>query len=355
MGKLLHLPVAFMVVTSNSMQPALRPGDLVIGVSARVLHPRPGDIVVWCLPKALSTACIVHRLLRVSGSYAITKGDANPRPDPPIPLTRLRYRVALRVPVYAWVPLFIAAAAAYVVSSFRGLEWGRIPTGLVALTLLLSYLIFDAVVIGLSYVDPSPPIIARPNMTLEDVGFDPSSRIVTIHYSLGGYRIVVAYCVTSNYTALKARIVPGDTLAVKLPGQLLERLWSGRRVDPAVLPKPPARVLQILKLTCVLRLSGGVLVSDVGASFYWSEPRVRAVDGGVVVENDNPVPVKVRVTIIKAGVGAGVAAACSHVIPAASTWSCRPSGLAPGTYRFVVSYRFLGVNRSQVVEVHVKG
>jgi signal peptidase I len=71
-------PVA---ITSGSMQPTIRPGDVVVAAP----HPRaplePGDVIVFA--DARLGGLVTHRIIDVAddGSYT-TRGDANRSPDP---------------------------------------------------------------------------------------------------------------------------------------------------------------------------------------------------------------------------------------------------------------------------------
>lgn len=81
-GGLLGRPLLMASVPTTSMVPALNPGDLIVVLPTwTVTHPGLGDIVVFKTPEDRSW--IVHRI--VDGNAAegfVTRGDANPVPDP---------------------------------------------------------------------------------------------------------------------------------------------------------------------------------------------------------------------------------------------------------------------------------
>ena len=95
------LGYSHLVVISGSMQPAVDVGDLL------VIHREdsydPGDIVTFEDGNSLVT----HRLLRVEGDHAITKGDANNTEDKPLPLSGLLGKTVLRVPKIGHAILYL--------------------------------------------------------------------------------------------------------------------------------------------------------------------------------------------------------------------------------------------------------
>ena len=72
------------VVTSNSMYPTLRKGDLLLVVKADPTKLRVGDIIVFKAP--WRDSYIVHRIIAIENSphgiVFYTKGDNNAVPDP---------------------------------------------------------------------------------------------------------------------------------------------------------------------------------------------------------------------------------------------------------------------------------
>lgn len=79
-----------MRVSGTSMLPALWPGDIL---TIHRHHPgqlRPGDLVL----AARNGGLAVHRLIAIHGPLVTTRGDALPRPDPPLPSDHLLGRVA---------------------------------------------------------------------------------------------------------------------------------------------------------------------------------------------------------------------------------------------------------------------
>lgn len=71
------------VVKTGSMRPGIQPGDLVVSVSSKIVHPGVGSIIV-AKPKVTGQElpAIAHRVIEINpdGTYK-TKGDYNPEPD----------------------------------------------------------------------------------------------------------------------------------------------------------------------------------------------------------------------------------------------------------------------------------
>jgi signal peptidase len=87
-----------LVVTSGSMAPGIRPGDLVLIDPAPQARPRTGDVVTYRRPGA---SPVTHRVVGrdAAGDYR-TKGDANVQADPqPVPPERVLGRVRVLVPL----------------------------------------------------------------------------------------------------------------------------------------------------------------------------------------------------------------------------------------------------------------
>jgi len=113
LGKALQLPIAIVIVNGHSMEPTLKPLDILVVIDPALKEPKPGDIVVWCVD-SLRLHCTVHRLIKINDTIIVTKGDnnkTNPAPDPPLPADALAYVVAARIPRQI-VALAAAASAA---------------------------------------------------------------------------------------------------------------------------------------------------------------------------------------------------------------------------------------------------
>lgn len=70
--------IFFSVVISDSMNPTLKKGDLILMQNIMV-KPKMGDIITLKVTDELS---ITHRIISISGNEIRLKGDANPSEDP---------------------------------------------------------------------------------------------------------------------------------------------------------------------------------------------------------------------------------------------------------------------------------
>jgi signal peptidase len=100
------LPFQARYVRSGSMTPTLPVGSLAFytPVAANELHR--GDVIVFHRPDAPTTdeSLVTHRIARVEhsarGTFFVTKGDANPQPDPwRVPADGSGWRLRASVPV----------------------------------------------------------------------------------------------------------------------------------------------------------------------------------------------------------------------------------------------------------------
>lgn len=81
MSYVLNTPFPMAAITSESMWPELKKGDLVLikGVKNKE-DVKIGDIIVYRNQKGFT----IHRVIQISNDFIITKGDANNISDPPV-------------------------------------------------------------------------------------------------------------------------------------------------------------------------------------------------------------------------------------------------------------------------------
>lgn len=87
-------------ITSSSMWPTLKRGDLVVVKGIDESAVSVGDIVVY---ESGTGTMVIHRVITVDGQTLVTQGDANGEPDEPIALAD----VAGVVPVLGGAPLHL--------------------------------------------------------------------------------------------------------------------------------------------------------------------------------------------------------------------------------------------------------
>jgi signal peptidase I len=83
-------PIA--VVTSSSMWPALKAGDVVFIEAVDRDKLEVGNILVWQKEGSYT----IHRLVRLEETTVVTKGDANFKEDDPVPYESVVGRAAVR-------------------------------------------------------------------------------------------------------------------------------------------------------------------------------------------------------------------------------------------------------------------
>ena len=76
----LKSPYPIAAVSSNSMQPILEKGDLILIKGVKKGDIKTGDIVVYKIDEGF----IIHRVIKLQDRVLITKGDANTYPDLPV-------------------------------------------------------------------------------------------------------------------------------------------------------------------------------------------------------------------------------------------------------------------------------
>ena len=74
----------FAIVTSGSMEPTFKKGDLVF-MQDVLVKPKTGDIIIFTDPQGITVGnrpvTVTHRITDIAGDIIRTKGDNNPAPD----------------------------------------------------------------------------------------------------------------------------------------------------------------------------------------------------------------------------------------------------------------------------------
>ncbi|QIM17929.1 signal peptidase I [Leucobacter coleopterorum] len=97
-----------LTVRTSSMEPALPPGTMVVVRPTQVSDIRPGMVLTYQLNSGKDTL-VTHRVTQkqflADGSPVfVTKGDANPQPDPaPVQEVQIRGTVWYAIPYVGWV------------------------------------------------------------------------------------------------------------------------------------------------------------------------------------------------------------------------------------------------------------
>ena len=96
------------VIASGSMRPSLEVGDIAVTVDTAPEKIVVGDIIQYW--REGYPVPIIHRVIEISSSSLVTKGDANNAADEPILLTRSVGKLVLTIPKLGWVSIYTKIA-----------------------------------------------------------------------------------------------------------------------------------------------------------------------------------------------------------------------------------------------------
>lgn len=279
LSRLGHLNVlGASLVVSDSMEPSIRRGDLVLYVNANYTV---GDVVVYCLTPS---HCVVHRvvdLLRldtVGGDrvMVVTKGDNADARDSPVGVEKVRGRAVLTVPRELWLPAVLAALAYSLYGLAKTPIVGASHVVSLAVGLLLALAVFATVPRPIAPEPVRPPLL-----NLAGVYLDRETCVVSVRYTG-----------ELSLTRVSARVGPAPAEVVSLSERevvlapdldlLREAFESGR----------PLRITVEAALNEV-----GRLVGEYDLLVGGRDPEVGAERGALVVRNPNCFPVAVNVSL----------------------------------------------------------
>lgn len=107
-------------ILSGSMDPSLEVGDMVVVREVPASSVRPGDVIQF----GSGGEAVVHRVVEVRQEggnwFFITKGDANPSPDPtPVSSVQLMGKVVMQIPKLGWLAIGMKEAMVRLLSLVR--------------------------------------------------------------------------------------------------------------------------------------------------------------------------------------------------------------------------------------------
>ena len=302
----LDAPVAAALVAGRSMEPTLSLGDLVILERVEDPHSlKPGTIVLWC-----HGGCVLHRLLEIHDGTVVTKGDANPYPDPPVPLSAVKYRLVLRVPWQAYtapIALYLAVLASRRLRaraqrpSRAAVEAGEAApltpekAGALALALYAASIVAAAAV--------APPA-AQPGDLLH--GLRPTVTLIKLLNDKG---VVEAFYRLSNVPAFNPEeghcTVSAGPVTARCAARLLS--YNGTYALLAVAPRDPAGFYTraylagatTLRIRVDVNIGVGVYHALLLKGLGWRHPRISYTPANcsLVLVNPNTVPAMTPVNI----------------------------------------------------------
>ncbi|MEM3753918.1 MAG: signal peptidase I [Candidatus Micrarchaeaceae archaeon] len=207
------LPFGVFFVVGKSMEPSLYAGDLavVLGKDYGV-----GDVVVWSYG---GFSCIIHRVVNVSSSYIITRGDSNPVDDPPVPVNAVKGKMIFHVPRVYWISFLLIVFGMYVFFNRKHfvLESFEKSSSTVFLTMVL---VMFSIMVFSPIMSPNVMNVKVPSLHLSSLIVDSSTGDVIVKYSLDGLWLEnVTGCMISSksctmFCSAESR---NDTIIVHVP------------------------------------------------------------------------------------------------------------------------------------------
>ncbi|MEM1721030.1 MAG: signal peptidase I [Ignisphaera sp.] len=266
------------VVISDSMEPTLRRGDMVLYARESFTL---GDIVVYCLTP---NHCIVHRVVdfmvldTVNGYrlLIITKGDNVDSLDPPIGIEKIIGKVVFVMAREIWIPLLIVAVA-YLVRDI-------LKTPILGYSYAVLFTIIFVAVLSVYSTIPRPinvEPVKPPLVRLAGVYFQSDSCTLSIRYINAIPMILTEIEVNST----KVDIVDFSSreIVVKPSEDLLRKAFEYR--EPLVIK------IEAL-LNRVGRLSGEYPILIGGL-----DPQISFVNGTLIARNFNCFPITINISI----------------------------------------------------------
>ena len=112
LSKWLETPYPMASITSGSMWPVLKEGDLILiqGIKNKE-DLKVGEVVVWSNPKGFT----IHRIVKLSEKTLTTRGDANFKDDAPVKYEDIigrAYQLAgkyVRIPYLGYISVISAS------------------------------------------------------------------------------------------------------------------------------------------------------------------------------------------------------------------------------------------------------
>lgn len=280
LARFIDFPVSMFMVAGRSMEPSLFVGDLIFSAKGNYSL---GDIVV--IGGVNRDSCVVHRVVKITEEYVITKGDANPSPDGPIGRDHVLYKVVYVIPRLLWIPPLLATLLLlgyrYLKGLLKGPEFGR-----TLVTLVLFFSILDIVYMGLTPVFHVHQSIElkRPSIQLKSISLSSDFSFFMAVYT----NIKMIKFIRVNWTTIIAagkEIVPesvsidGDSLIVKIPTEVYETLYANSSATSS------------FWVYCDIIIDKGNLYGYYPVTFSWKKLEVITTNDIVVVFNPNPVSI----------------------------------------------------------------
>jgi signal peptidase I len=281
LARFLPVPFALFTVVSGSMEPSIRPLDTGIAIATNY---NVGDVVVWC---TTPWYCVMHRVRNMTSSYIITRGDANPLQDPPIPKNLVRGKVVLVIQREFWLPIVIALIA-FVSYTYRK---QILPLFTPTIILPVGYILFTFFLLGFVATQTGLTInIPYISLSRSHIVDNSSICVVNIKYYEKDIELKnVTTVKIFNITATSQVKFTNDTISIVIPE------------DIAMLAANNGLTLN-LSIEANLR-RGAVLKGSYSIPLVMQDPKIYIANDTLIIENPNCYPMKFNITWIYANTG----------------------------------------------------
>jgi len=280
LARFLPLPFAVFTVATSSMEPSIRVLDIAItfGKSYGI-----GDVVVWC-----STAwyCVMHRVVNITGEFVVTKGDANPVPDPPIPRELVRGKVVLVIPRELWLPP-LALLIGFIIYSYRRALMSVLTPALIPLAMYVTVMaIAIALVAPQTGFSLEVPELHLSRTYVEDGGV---VCIAVVEYLAKGIEVEQTTDLRVFDRTVPPLHISGASIAFVVPEDIAMRVATkGLKLNVSV--------EAVLTRKGVLRGSYQITLSP-------PKPVVRVFNGSLIIENTSCYSLLFNITWVYAELG----------------------------------------------------
>jgi len=288
LGRVVSLPVFLFIVSGKSMLPTLHPGDVVIAIRGPFSK---GDIIVWC---STPIYCVAHRVQKLGNGFVITKGDANPLEDPPIPTSMVMYKVIGKIPNYLWLTpllsllIYLSYKRIYAILILRPKVVKKEKVLRLTTTVIALFILFNVSALLLT---PLPAGTARyyipkPNVELKTI--TPIEYGVLMDYNIRFTRIVnvnkcVTYLLNETYYCTYWKI-RNNTLSLRIPEEAYQYAYL--------------KGANRLSIMVNVSLENGWFTGNYTIPLTWRKLEVSLNRTLIEVSNSNPIPFNVSVRIL---------------------------------------------------------
>lgn len=304
------------IILSTSMEPALRPGDMVIYLN---MNYSVGDIIVYSLTPS---HCIVHRVVgfirvsTVNGDrlLVVTKGDNNELADSPFTPDMVRGKVIFTLAREVWLPIIIAMIAYSLHGTIKTPIIGYTYTTLLAIG-LISLITVYAVTPGIIAVDNVKP----PILNLAGVYFNPETCTVSIRYT--GELSLTSIEVKVNSTGVEILQAAEREVVFRPDPDLVREAFERGK---------PLCIEVKATLNHVGRLSGEYTLLVGGR-----DPEISGVDGALIIRNPNCFPLSISTSIRYLAEGSWLWRNQTHILGSLSHLIIEPPEGAELAYAYI--------------------